>query len=79
MKEDIKKAITDLIYNGDAKLEEGTEVTVNVPFTYTIGEEGPFTGNLLETIEDCKAEAEAELLNGLSGEISMDVEVELTK
>lgn len=59
-----------------AKLEEGTEVTVNVPFTYTIGEEGPFTGNLLETIEDCKAEAEAELLNGLSGEISMDVEVD---
>lgn len=56
--------------------KEGTEVTVNVPFTYTIGEEGPFTGKLLETIQDCKDEAEAELLNGLSGEIHMEVEVE---
>lgn len=60
----------------DKNLEEGTEVTINVPFTYTIGEEGPFTGNLLETIQDCKDEAEAELLNGLSGDILMNVEVE---
>ena len=60
----------------DKNLEEGTEVTINVPFTYTIGEEGPFTGKLLETIQDCKDEAEAELLNGLSGDILMNVEVE---
>lgn len=56
------------------KLEEGQEVTINVPFTYTIGEEGPITGKVLETIEDCKAEAEAELLEGLSGDIFMTVE-----
>jgi hypothetical protein len=59
-----------------AKLEEGTEVTINVPFTYTIGEEGFKTGKVLKTIEDCKAEAEAELLEGLSGEIYMEFEVE---
>lgn len=59
----------------DKNLEEGTEVTINVPFTYTIGEEGPFTGKLLETIQDCKDEAEAELLNGLSGDILMNVEL----
>jgi hypothetical protein len=58
------------------KLKEGQEVTINVPFTYTIGEEGFKTGKVLETIEDCTAEAEAELLEGLSGDISMDVEVE---
>ena len=56
-----------------AKLKEGQEVTINVPFTYTIGEEGPVTGKVLETIQDCKDEAEAELLNGLSGEIFMTV------
>jgi hypothetical protein len=55
--------------------QDGTEVTINVPFTYTIGEEGPFTGKLLETIQDCKDEAEAELLNGLSGDILMNVEL----
>jgi len=58
------------------KLKEGQEVTINVPFTYTIGEEGFKTGKVLETIEDCMAEAEAELLEGLSGDISMNVEVE---
>jgi hypothetical protein len=56
------------------KLANGQEVIVNVPFTYTIGEEGPFTGNLLETIEDCKDEARAELEAGLSGDISMHCE-----
>jgi len=56
------------------KLKEGQEVTINVSFIYTIGEEGFKTGKILETIEDCKAEAEAELLEGLSGEISMEVE-----
>jgi len=47
------------------KLEEGQEVTINVPFTYTIGEEGPITGKILETIEDCKAEVKAEFEQGV--------------
>ena len=48
------------------KLKEGQVVTLQVPFTYTIGEEGYKTGKILETVEDCKAEAEAELLDGMS-------------
>lgn len=47
------------------KLEEGQEVTINVPFTYTIGEEGPITGKILETIEDCEDEVRAELEEGI--------------
>lgn len=46
------------------KLEEGQEVNLNVPFSYTIGEEGPTTGKLLLTIEDCKDEVRAEIEAG---------------
>jgi hypothetical protein len=55
------------------KLEIGQEVTINVPFTYTIGEEGPTTGKVLLTIEDCKAEVIAEIESGLD-DIYMKVE-----
>lgn len=58
------------------ELKEGQEVTINVPFTYTIGEEGFKTGKVLQTVEDCKAEAEAELLDGLTGDIHMEVETD---
>ena len=44
-----------------AKLKEGTEIKVVLPFQYTIGEEGFYTGEILETVEDCVAEARAEL------------------
>ena len=56
------------------KLVKGQEVTINVPFTYTIGDEGCKTGKILETIEDCKAEVQAELDEGLEGEVYMTVE-----
>jgi hypothetical protein len=56
------------------KLVKGQEVTINVPFTYTIGDEGFRTGKILETIEDCKAEVQAELDEGLEGEVYMTVE-----
>ena len=46
------------------KLKPGTELIINIPFTYTIGEEGPVTGNMLETVEDCEAEVMAELDEG---------------
>lgn len=49
------------------KLEQGQEITLNVPFTYTIGEEGPITGKILETIEDCKNEVRAEFDQGIAG------------
>ena len=48
-----------------ANLEEGVNVTVNVPFTYTIGEEGPITGKVLRTIEDCENEVRAEIEAGM--------------
>jgi hypothetical protein len=47
------------------KLKHGQEIKLNVPFIYTIGEEGPITGNVLETIEDCMEEVRAEIEQGL--------------
>lgn len=47
------------------KLKEGKEVTINVPFTYTIGEEDYNSGKILETIEDCMDAVRTELENGL--------------
>lgn len=48
-----------------SKLEKGTIVTVNIPFNYEIGEEGYYTGKILETIEDCEAEVYAEIEAGV--------------
>lgn len=48
-----------------AKLQDGENVTVNIPFTYTIGEEGPVTGKVLRTIEDCENEVRAEVEAGM--------------
>lgn len=48
-----------------AKLQEGENVTVNIPFTYTIGEPGPITGKILRTIEDCENEVRAEVEAGM--------------
>lgn len=48
------------------KLEKGQEITINVPFTYTIGEKGNFTEKELNSIEDCKAEVIAEIEAGLN-------------
>ena len=42
------------------KLEPGTQITVNIPFAYTIGEKGPVSGNTLNTIEDCEQELKNE-------------------
>ena len=47
------------------KLQEGQEVTINVPFTYTIGEEGAVTGKVLRSIADCEDEVRAEIDNGM--------------
>jgi len=50
------------------KLEAGQEVTINIPFTYTIGEEGFVTNKELLTIEDCEDEVRAELNKGFNGD-----------
>lgn len=56
------------------KLKEGQEVTINIPFTYTIGEEGYNSGKLLKTIQDCMNEVRAEIDNGnLEGDVFMEV------
>lgn len=58
-----------------AKLTEGQKVTINIPFTYTIGEEGFYSGKVLNTIEDCEAEVQAEIDAGVLdvNEIMMEV------
>jgi hypothetical protein len=61
----------------EKKLENGQEVTINIPFTYTIGDEGYHSGKVLETIQDCKDEVLAEIEAGVltSGdEVLMTVE-----
>ena len=58
------------------KLEEGQEVTINIPFTYTIGDEGYNSGLTLNTIEDCKEEVAAELDNGVVNSSDVFLEVE---
>lgn len=60
----------------NTKLKTGEEVTVNIPFTYTIGEEGFYTGKVLETIQDCKNEVLAEIEAGVlsTNEVFMEVD-----
>lgn len=57
------------------KLEKGTSVTVNIPFSYEIGQEGYYSGIVLWTVEDCEEEVYAELqARGVVGE-SFEFEV----
>jgi len=61
--------------SNNKELKEGQEITINVPFTYTIGEEGYNSGKVLNTIEDCMDEVRAEIANGVlnNGEVFMQV------
>jgi hypothetical protein len=43
------------------KFEKGQEITINIPFTYTIGEEGFHSGKELNTLADCLNEIRAEI------------------
>jgi len=47
----------------DKKNKGSREVTILIPFTYTLGEEAPASGKVLNTIEDCKDEVLYELIN----------------
>jgi len=58
-----------------SKLKKGTEVTINIPFTYTIGEEGYHSGKVLKTIEDCENEVRAEIEAGVLNETEVFLEV----
>ena len=57
------------------KLKEGQEVTINIPFTYTIGDIGYHSGKVLETIEDCEDEVRAEIEAGVLNEDEVMLEV----
>jgi len=58
------------------QLEKGIEITINIPFTYTIGEEGYNSHTILNTVKDCKNEVLAEIENGVlnSQDIIMTIE-----
>lgn len=60
------------------KLKKGTNVTVTIPFSYTIGDVGYYTGKTLETVEDCENEARAEMENGViaDGNFSLESKIE---
>jgi hypothetical protein len=57
------------------ELKDGQEVTINVPFTYTIGDEGFRTDKVLKTVQDCKDEALAEIEAGVLNEPEVFMEV----
>jgi len=45
-----------------AKLEEGQEVIISIPFAYSIGDmSNHFSGKTLETIDDCKEECKMDI------------------
>jgi hypothetical protein len=60
------------------ELKDGTIVDISVPFCYTIGEEGPTTGKILRTIEDCENEVRAELDQGVVDGVSVCMTSEIS-
>ena len=62
-------------YNKTAKLKKGQSVTINIPFVYTIGEEGYHSNKVLLTIEDCENEVRAEIENGVLNETEVMLEI----
>ena len=56
-------------------LKRGEEVTINIPFTYTIGEEGYHSEKVLLTAQDCIDEVRAEIDNGILNASELSIEV----
>lgn len=56
------------------ELKKCQEITINIPFTYTIGDRGFHSGKVLKTIQDCKDEVLLEIKSGLYGEVLMKLE-----
>ena len=67
------------------QLEEGQEITVNIPFTYTIGTKSYHTDKVIETISDCFEEVRNEIDEGILAEhgvmatITMDHDYVITE
>ena len=55
--------------------QKGDDVTIVIPFIYTLGEPSYTSENILNTVEDCKAEVRRELANGFpyGGLVGLDV------
>lgn len=56
-------------------VESLKEVTIYIPFTYTLGEEGYHSGIVLNTIEDCMTEVRAEVESGTLTENELFLEL----
>lgn len=56
-------------------VEKLEEVTICIPFTYTLGEEGYHSGIVLNTIEDCMTEVRAEVKSGTLTEDELFLEL----
>jgi len=59
-----------------SNLKKGQDVTINIPFTYTIGEIGNYSGKILNTIEDCEDEVRAEIQEGVLNSTDVLLRVE---
>ena len=53
------------------QLKKGQEITINIPFTFTIGDVGVNSNKVLKTIQDCKDEVLLEIESGICGEVFM--------
>ena len=53
------------------QLKEGQEITINIPFAFTIGDVGVNSNKVLKTIQDCKDEVLLEIESGICGEVFM--------
>jgi hypothetical protein len=60
-----------------AKLEFGQEITVSIPFTYTVGDVGFYTSKKILNVQSCKDEALAEIEAGTlkEDEVFFDVNI----
>ncbi len=61
--------------SSNKELKEGQEITINIPFTYTIGKEGFNSGKVLKNIQECKEEVLEEIENGNLNESEVFMEV----
>lgn len=57
------------------ELKTGDEVTINIPFTYTIGEIGYYTNKVISNIEDAKEELRAEIDENNFNSLNLYLEV----
>lgn len=55
------------------KYKSGDEITINIPFTYTIGDEGHYSGKILNSVKDMMEEVREELVNTDPEHLLMEV------